>query len=227
MSLVIPNGLASGAASETVPAVTDQTGAPWEVSPAYTRCTLQAYPLQGKFFQPQLLVYPAQDYAAASAGAAMSIQRLQAILASASPQLSNDLLPRLPFANADQIIGAQPKVINFNGGSGVRVLAEYAQYFAPINNHELFYHFEGLTSDGKTYLVAILPVNASFLAGESDPAASLPPDGVPFPGTSTTDPNVFVSYYQSITGKLNSTSPEAFQPTLTALDALITSISAQ
>ena len=84
VSFMIPNGLASGTASETVAAVTDQTGAPWEVSPAYTRCTLQGYPLQGKFFKPQIMVYPAQDYAAAGTGATTSIQRLQAILTSAS-----------------------------------------------------------------------------------------------------------------------------------------------
>jgi hypothetical protein len=220
----IPQGLASGAACETVPAVDEQSGAPWEVAPAYARCTLQAYPLQGMFFRPQIMVYPAPQYAAASAGATNSIQRLQAILAGPSPALGNDGLPRLPYANADQIIGAQPTVLPFTGGGGVRVLAEYAQYFAPINNHELFYHFEGLTSDGKSYIVTTLPVNAAFLAGESDPAASIPADGIPFPGIDVTNPSAFSSYYQAVTDRLSTTAPDAFRPALASLDALIGSL---
>ncbi len=221
---VIPSGLASGALPENVAAVNDQSGAPWEVAPAYLRFTLQAYVLQGKFFQPQIEVYPAKDYADLGTGAAISIQRLQAILASPSAAVSNDTLPRLPWANADQIIGAQTKMITFNGGSGVRVLAEYAQYDAPINNHELFYHFEGLTSDGKSYVVATLPINAAFLASDSNPASPVPADGIPFPGTDITDPALWTNYYQAVTAKLNASPPDAFQPTLTSLDDLMQSL---
>jgi hypothetical protein len=224
ISLVIPEGLASGATSETVPEVTDQGGAPWEVAPAFTRLTLQAYPLQGKFFQPQIMVYPAPQYAAVGTGAAISIQRLQAILSSSSPSLGNDVLPRLPYANADQIIGAQPVVIPFNGGSGVRVLAEYAQAFSTINNQELFYHFQGLTSDGKYYIVTTLPVNAAFLAAESDPSSAVPSDGIPFPGLDASQPSAIMSYYQAVSDLLNTTAPEAFQPSLSLLDALIRSL---
>jgi hypothetical protein len=224
VSFVIPNGLASGAACETVPAVNDQSGAPWDVAPAYTRCTLQAYPLQGKFWQPQLMVYPAQDYASASESAAASIQKLQAILASPSPALTNDALPNLPFANAGAVFAAQPLVLTFQDGKGVRVLTEYAQYVAPANNHDLFYHFEGLTTDGKAYIVITLPVNAPFLAAESDPSASIPADGIPFPGTNVTDSAQYDAYYQTVVNRLSMTPPETFQPSLTALDALIRSL---
>jgi hypothetical protein len=224
VTMVIPSGLASGDLPENVAAVNDQSGAPWEVAPAYLRFTLQGYALQGKFFQPQIEVYPAKDYADLGTGAAISIQRLQAILASPSAALSNDTLPRLPWANADQMIGAQAKIIGFNRGNGVRVLAEYAQYDAPINNHELFYHFEGLTTDGKSYIVATLPINAAFLAADSNPTSPVPADGIRFPGTDVTDPAVWRNYYQAVTAKLNATSPDAFQPTLTSLDALIQSL---
>lgn len=223
-SLVIPPGLASGATCENMPAVDEQSGAPWDVAPAYTRITLQGYLLQGKFFQPQIMIYPAQEYASVNGGAANSITRLQAILASPTASISNDALPRLPWANAEQIIGAQIKIVAFNGGSGVRLLAEYAQYNAPINNHELFYHFEGLASDGKFYVVGTLPINAAFLAAESEPASPVPADGIPFPGISVSDPTVWANYYQSVTSKLNATSADAFQPTLTALDAAFQSL---
>ncbi len=224
VSFVIPTGLASGASCETVPAVDAQSGGPWEVAPAFTRCTLQGYPLSGKFFEPQIMIYPAQAYASVNDGAAMSLQRLQAVLANPSGSLSNDVLPRLPYANAEQAIGAAPKIVDFQGGKGVRVFAEYAQYFATINNHDLFYHFEGLTTDGKSYVVAVLPINAAFLAASSDPNAAIPSDGIPSPGYNNTDSTVFQNYYNSVSAKLSATPPQDFQPPLTDLDSLIGSL---
>jgi len=224
VSFVIPPDLASGAAAENIPAADEQTAGPWQAAPAYVRITLQGYALQDKFFQPQIMVYPAQEYAAASTGAATSIQRLDSILQNPSTALTNDILPRLPVANAEQIIAGAPEVISFKNGSGVRVLTEYAQYFAQINNEELFYHFEGLTTDGKSYIVTTLPINADFLAPGSDQSSPIPADGVPFPGYDSTDSSVFENYYAAVVDKLNATPPEGFHPSLSSLDALIATL---
>ena len=223
VSFVIPTGLASDASSATVPAVDAQGSPTWDAAPAFTRFTLQAYPLQNKFFEPQIMIYPAQAYAGVNNGAAISIQRLQSILANPSGTLSNEVLPRLPYANAEQIIGGQAKVISFTGGSGVRVLAEYAQGFESINNNELFYHFEGLSTDGKPYIVAVLPINAASLAATSDVNAPVPADGIPFP-VNATDATAYTNYFSAVTGKLDATAPDAFLPTLTILDALMQSL---
>ncbi len=223
VSFAIPMGLATGATSETVPAVDAQSGGPWESAPAFIRFTLQSYPLQNEFFQPQIMVYPAQAYASANNGASLSLQRLQSILGNPSGPLNNDLLPRLPYANAEQVIGAQPKVLAFGGGQGVRALAEYSQAFVSIDNHDLVYHFEGLTTDGKYYVIAVLPVNASFLAASGDPAAPVPPGGIPFPAD-IGDGTPVKNYFQAMTDKLNGTAADAFRPTLTLLDALIQSL---
>ncbi len=223
VSFIIPTGLASGASSESVPAVDAQSGGPWEVAPAFTRFTLQGYPLQGEFFEPQIMVYPAQAYASVNAGANLSLQRLQAILAAPAAPLTNNVLPRLPYANAEQIIGAQPKLLAFHGGQAVRVLAEYSQGYVGIDNHDLFFHFEGLTSDGKYYVVAVLPINASFLPATGDPSAAIPPGGVPVPANIGTGMEM-QNYYQAVTDKLNGTTADAFQPTLTILDSLMESL---
>jgi hypothetical protein len=164
------------------------------------------------------------EYAAASTGAASALQRLEAILQNPATPLTNDILPRLPFANAEQIIAGAPRMIAFKNGSGVRVLAEYAQFFAQINNEELFYHFEGLTTDGKFYVVTTLPINADFLAPGSDQSSAAPADGVPFPGYDNTDSAVFENYYMAVTDKLNATAPESFRPSLSSLDALIATL---
>jgi hypothetical protein len=223
-SLVIPPSVASGASAEIIPAVDEQSGAPWDVAPEYVKISFQGYALQGKFFQPQIMIYPAAEYSAGSVAAAESIQSLQAILASPSTSLEDHALPHLPFANAAQVFAAQMQSISFKSGQGVRSLTEYAQYVATINNHDLFYHFQGLTGLGQYYVVAILPINAAFLAADSDPASPLPADGIPFPGYAVTDESQFEGYYQSVTDLLNATPADQYQPSLASLDALIQSL---
>ncbi len=218
VSLVIPSGLASGVGAEAVAAVDETSGAPWDVAPAHVKCTLTGYPLQGKLHEPTLYVYPADEYAQAQAGAAEGIDRLKKILAGFAPM--KETLPNVPFFNAAPAIAANIKLIPFQNGNGVRALTEYAQYYAPINNRELFYHFQGLTSDNQYYVIAILPITAPILPENEQPDAAVPAGGVPIP----TDVGPNDTYYASVTEKLNSLSPDAYAPALTALDALIQSI---
>ncbi|HVN16368.1 MAG TPA: hypothetical protein VMT73_11555 [Anaerolineales bacterium] len=225
VSIVIPNGLASGAQAQQVAAVGDQGGAPWEVGPAHVTMTLTDYvAARDGFLQPTIYVYPASEYAAANPGAANSLPRLKTIIANPSTPLTHDTLPIVPFFNADQIIATQTGMVNFKTGSGVRVVAEYAQGVGPISNEGLMYHYEGLTTDGKYYVIVLLPINAPFLSSSSDPSVQPPAGGIPFPDLNSTDPSVFEKYYQDVTDKLNATSPNAFQPNLNTLDALVQSI---
>mgnify|MGYP001282483702 CR=1 FL=1 len=214
VSFVLPNGVASGANPEAVPAVGEDSGGPWEVAPAHVKCTLTGYQLQAKFHEPRIFVYPAGEYA----GAQESIARLQKILAGFTPM--KETLPNVPFFNAGSLIAANIKMVPFQNGSGVRVLTQYAQYSAPINNRELFYHFQGLTSDNKYYVIAILPITAPILPEDEKPEASVPPDGVPLP----TDIGPNEVYYFSVTEKLNVLAPDSYAPSLNALDMLIQSI---
>ena len=221
VAFTIPQDVAKDALTEMIAAVTDPNAAPWEMKPEHLEFTLTSYQLQDKFHQPKIYVYPAQEFAADS-GAAESIRRLQAILSNTTPPTA-DNLPFVPFFNAGQVFAAQIQTIKFQNGSGVRFLTEYAQYFATINNRDLFYEFQGLTTDGKYYIIAILPVTAPMLAADEKPDASVPSDGVPFPGYD--DPNAdYVSYYNAIAEKLNTAASETFSPTLTTLDNLIQSI---
>ena len=214
VSFVLPSGLASGASPEAVPAVGEDSGGPWEVAPAHVKCTLTGYQLQAKFHEPRIFVYPAGEYA----GAQESIARLQKILAGFTPM--KETLPNVPFFNAGSLIAANIKLISFQSGNGVRVLTQYAQYSAPINNRELFYHFQGLTSDNKYYVIAILPITAPLLPEDEKPEAAVPPDGVPLP----TDIGPNEVYYFSVTEKLNVLAPDSYTPSLNALDMLIQSI---
>jgi hypothetical protein len=218
VSFVIPNGLASGGNAETMTALETNNTAPWDIAPTHFRFTLTGYPLQGKFHEPRIFVYPADEYAQINPNAAEQLDRLKKVLTGAIPL--HETLPNVPFFNATAQISAQIKMISFQNGSGIRSLTQYAQYAAPINNHELFYHFQGLTSDTKYYLIAILPVTAPILPEDENPEATVPDGGVPIP--TAVGPNDV--YYFSVTEKLNSLVPEAFTPPLDMLDALIQSI---
>ncbi len=141
VSFIIPNGLANAANPEKMTAVDTNSGAPWEIAPTHLRFTLTGYPLQGKFFEPQIFVYPADAYAQVNPAAAEQIERLKK--AAAGFPLLKETLPNVPFFNAAHLMAARIQLLNSQNGSGVCELTQYDQYPAPINNHELFYHFEG------------------------------------------------------------------------------------
>jgi len=218
VSFVIPNGLASAANPEKMTAVDTNSGAPWEIAPTHLRFSLTGYPLQGKFFEPQIFVYSADAYAQVNPAAGEQIERLKK--AAVGSPLLNETLPNVPFFNAAHLIAARIQLLNFQNGSGVRELTQYDQYPAPINNHELFYHFEGLTSDNQYYIIAVLPLTAPMLSEDEKPDSPVPAGGVPIPDG--VGPNN--TYYFLVTEKLNSQAPDTFTPSITMLDALIQSI---
>jgi hypothetical protein len=224
VSFIIPEGLADNATGELVPAVTEETAAPWEVGPEHVHFTLSGYnDSLGKFSAMEIKIIPMQDEAATS-WMGNSLARLQAILASPNAPIEPKDMPSVPYFNAAQMIAAQIKIVHFNGGSGVRTITQYGQAVGPISNNGTFYLFEGLTSDGKYYIVAVLPIGADFLTGSGDPAQPAPSGGIPFPDYTSADPAEFETYFQTVTERLNATDPAAFTPNLLQLDALVQSI---
>ena len=219
VSFIIPNAVASGANTEKMTAVESNSGAPWDIAPTHLRFTLTGYQLQAKFHEPRVFVYPADEYAQINPTASEQIDRLKKILAGGT--ILQETLPTVPFFNAASQIAANIKLISFQNGRGVRSLTQYAQYAAPINNHEIFYHFQGLSGDGKYYIVAILPITAPVLAEDEKPEATVPQGGIPIPGD--VGPNDV--YYFSVTEKLNSLDPDSYTPSLNTLDMLIQSLS--
>ena len=223
LSLDIPQSVASGASGRDYPPVTNEDAPYWEKTPGHLQVSLNDYyALQGKFHQPQIYVYPAMPYVELSTAAFESMHRLRNVM-NPGASITADQLPTVPFFNAAQVFASNIQAVSFQNGSGVRFLTEYAQNAAPINNHELFYHFQGFTNDGEYYIIAILPITVPVLAETNDPGAAIPAGGIAFPDIN--NPNAdFQGYYASITDLLNATSPDAFTPSLSQLDALIQSM---
>jgi hypothetical protein len=223
ISYVIPDGLASGANPELVPAVGEGAGAPWEVAPEYLKITLVGYPLQGMFFEPHILVYPAAELEAVNPAAAQSLEQLRTSLDGSAVPLNEDI-PGVPMFHAAKVFGSHIAKVNTQNGMGVRMLTSYTQDLSPITNQELIYQFQGFTNDGKYYIIATLPVNASFLATDEEPGSPLPADGIPFPDLNTADETQINDYAQAVADKLNSMDAISFTPSLNQLDTLIQSI---
>jgi hypothetical protein len=223
LRIVLSPQVAAGVRGLQFPRAGGDEVAPWELTPGHVQLKLEGYVLQGKFHEPQIYVYPAQGYAEMFPAAFESMHRLNNILYDPAAPISNGQLPLVPFFNAGQVFASNIQIISFQNGRGVRFLTEYAQYAASANNEDLIYHFQGLTSDGAYYIIAILPISVSVLAANNDAAAILPAGGIPYPDIA--DPNAdWQGYYAAVTNLLNTTSPEAFTPSLSQLDALIQSM---
>jgi hypothetical protein len=220
----IPEGVASGVSAQVISGSSGPDVPAWEVYPEHTDLMLRDYPAQNRYHQPRIVVYPVAEFEQMSEGAAHIIAGLRQLLAE-RPDTPPQTLPALPLFNAAQVFHAQVEYLDFENGAGVRFLTQYGQNFAPINNQELIYTFQGLTNDAKYYVAAILPVNAPFLANEERPDAPVPPGGIPFPPPDS--PNFgeeFGGYLQTVARKLEETAPETFTPDLSQLDALVQSI---
>ena len=223
LRIVLPTELASGVRGSRFPRADGQDLPYWGLTPGHTVLKLEGYLLQGKFHEPQIYVYPAQAYAEMVPSAFESIRRLDNILYGPGGSIGDDQLPAVPFFNAAQVFASNIQVISFQNGGGVRFLTEYAQYAVSANNHELFYHFQGLTRDGAYYIVAILPITLPVLAETSDGGAVLPVGGIPY--SYFAHPNADMpAYYAAVTALLNGTSPDMFSPTIGQLDLLIQSM---
>lgn len=223
LTLEIPSSVASGASGNDVAPITNEDAAYCEKPPGHLQISLgDYYVLQGKFHQPRIFVYPATDYAVLVPAAFESMHRLRNVMNSASP-FTADQLPTVPFFNAAQIFASNIRTLSFRNGSGIRFVTEYAQYAAPVNNHELIHHFQGFSGDGNYYIIAIFPVTAPALAETDNQGAVVPAGGIAYPDIN--DPNAdFQGYYASVADLLNATPSEAFPPSLSQLDALIQSM---
>jgi hypothetical protein len=199
--------------------VCEQVPAQTDVSimgvPTYTRMELINYPISPSFHEPQISIFPVAAYLEANEEAEYRIDQLQRML-DERPADPAQPYPFLPVWNAGQSIALQLEYLEFNGGMGVRYLSQYGQAAWPINNQDLFYTLQGLTADGEFYISAVLPVNHP----------DLPSDGDSYIGE---EYEAFIENYEiylvDIEQQLEASTTKAFSPSLSALDAVVQTLS--
>lgn len=126
-------------------------------------------------------------------------------------------LPFLPWTNSKQAFCAQPKVIEFASGKGIRYLTYYAQDPSPALENQIFYTFQGITDDGQFYISAFFPIQTGVFPTE--------PHACPQCGDPTYNP--FEEWTATLTEQLNQLNVQAedrFSPALNVLDELVQSI---
>ncbi|HAE58683.1 MAG TPA: hypothetical protein DCG54_04025 [Anaerolineae bacterium] len=224
VSMIIPQGLAAEIECQLLPPLSGDEVAPWEATPGHVEIGLSGYAQADKFHRPRLYIFPVVDLAAVQPGSAENIKRVQTILANPGGQFSKKDLPGVHLFNAGAVFASNIEVLNFQNGAGVRTLTVFGQYYAPANNHDLFYHFQGLTDNGQYYIIAILPTTHPGLQADSN-EGSLPPAGEfpAYPGFSAAEADM-ENYYRTTADLLGVAAPETFAPSLADLDALIASI---
>jgi hypothetical protein len=205
------SGLAQNAQVETIAAVTPGADKFWTiVMPEHRRTTLQGYPVNGIDMKPQLMIYPAADLATFSEPAGKTLTDLKALLQTRQP---GESLPFLPLVNGKQAVHAQVRYLDFKNGNGVRYLAQYNTGMMKVNNVQLVYTFQGLTSDGKFYIAAVLPVTHPELPAAAEGFA-----------TSETELKGYPDYLAKTAAWLDQQPAARFTPDLAKLDAMIQSI---
>ena len=142
---------------------------------------------------------------------------LEALLAerpdlAASTAAGTDALPFLPGFEAAQVLRAAPTYVDAPGVSGIAYLTAYAQDLFPFSSDSIWYTFQGLSTDGEWYVAVLAMLDTGLL-----------PEQV-------TDRQVqrarsdWEAYLARTVQKLEGAGPGAFTPTLTAVDALVRSL---
>jgi hypothetical protein len=187
----------------------------WEAMPQHTVLTLLNYPITDHWLKPQVFVYPVEGLGVNDV-AAQAAQRLQTLLE--DPQLldqqGSQNMPYLPLYNEVQVLHIQTKFLDFQNGKGVRFLTEYSQAALPVNNHRLFYTYQGLSGDNQYYVSAVLPVNLPELPANENITDNLPPEFI----------EDFSKYLADTVSMLEKQPASAYTPDLSLLDALVQSI---
>jgi hypothetical protein len=205
------SGVAQDQTVETVAAVPASADRPyWEAAPQHRRVTLQGYPVTSHLLKQQIFIYPVADLAEFNEGAGRMATDLQALLQARQPV---DRMPFLPLFNASQVMHAQAQYLDFKNGKGVRFLTQFDQAPLPVNNFELIYTFQGLTSDGKYYIAAVLPVTHPDLPATQQVSEQ-----------QAAELNDFPAYLTKTVAWLDQQPSDSFTPDLAKLDALIQSI---
>lgn len=132
-------------------------------------------------------------------------------------------VPFIPFYDAHQTITARVKHLSFENGNGIFFLTQYNQDSAnPVNNDELTYFYQGISADGKKYVLAEYPASAAFLPKDNQ-ADEFEGYKIPYP-LSDSDVKNYKEYVAKITKRLENLSPDEFEPNLKAFEEIIRSL---
>lgn len=114
------------------------------------------------------------------------------------------------FGGAGALIDAQLSPLAFQNGNGYRYLFTKSFDATPIRDTKMTYLYQGITTDEKYFVSVIFTVDAPFLSS--------------YVNQNLTTNDEFATYYQTVNDLVNSTGSDQFEPSLSVLDTLVSSI---
>jgi len=218
LSFYMDPSLGSGYECETVPE-SASSDIPMDVFiyPAHTELTIQTYPLTQTQFTPQVRIYPVNRFSELLPDVVpRRVSDLERLISSGT--WSSGELPFLPPLPMIQTFFSHETVISFNGGQGVRFIADYNESRHPMSNRTIFYTFQGLTDEGMYWVAVTLPISSPSLPADAD--FNTLPEGYTIESWSQN----YSSYVSDVKDVLEAQAPDSFFPTINSLDSLIRSI---
>ena len=173
-----------------------------------------------------MYIFPTDAYvsmynAAGNPIVADTVVRLQELIATADSRttIPESPMPLLPPPSSFMGRWAQFADLDFGVGSGVRYVSEAPnrQGIGPWTNLGTAYYYQGLTSDNKYYVSLHWPVATEALPNTPD---DVPEDVL----SASTNSDTYPTYLQETIDMLNALAPTDWSPSLTAIDALASSL---
>ena len=145
-----------------------------EIAGAQIACTAISFTdyetLQSRI-RPQVTFYLTDDLGKTSfelldVSLSNVVNNISADFASAEDLIEE--IPFLPYQAAEHTGICLPLSLDFEKGTGVRFVTTFDETVSAITgNSNLYYAFQGLSSDGKYYVSAVFPLRSSVLNGRS------------------------------------------------------------
>ena len=207
----------------------NETDKPDDVYPRHVRFTFKK---QNRKTDYTIEVFPIEDYRriwsnTGKGNQAAFEEKLSAVgkaVKDKNYRDEGDQIPYLPFADASQMFVARAKNLSFRNGSGVFFLTQFTQEFGNlVNNDELVLTYQGISKNGKYYILTDFPVAVAFLPNR---------DANEFEGYQApqTDEEIkkgeerYRQYLTKITARLENLSPDEFQPSLRYFEHIISTL---
>jgi hypothetical protein len=185
-------------------------------------------------FHPEIIVYPIAEYIKLFQGSEdysdvldEKFQNLKTTI-SKQPSVIKGEYPFIPFVDATQILHSHLSYLSFKDGKGIGFVTQFnSSDPILVNNKNIVYVFQGITSNGKYLISATFPLKSSLLPDgqhvESHKGYIIPENFFKRENLSLNEEN-YKNYILSVEQELNSATDEQFTPNLAEIKKMLSSI---
>lgn len=139
----------------------------------------------------------------------------------------SEQIPILTTGGENQAVRSHLEYPSFNNGQGMSFIMQISSEPELISNRKLVWVFQGITNDGKNYVYATFPVSAPFLPNSS---ATNDYEGYSIPTDFWNNKKQqqyrkrYEQYLSTINERLNKLNQNQYQPSLTNLTEILSSL---